>query len=209
MVALTRHGWPASAARLRPGGIPSRRSRPKSRTAFCRAVDCDQPAEQRRSGRLSANGSASAASSTAWNTPTTCCPMCAAALRTGTIDQGKLQGILTVDFDKLAGWNGLTFFANVFQIHNTGRIRRDYVGGINTIAAIEAVPTTRLSELWLEQKFRRRQGERQGRPARRRHRVLLQRTQHACSCRAIGRPSRRSICRAAARPIRCRRPASG
>ncbi|MGA8291773.1 MAG: carbohydrate porin, partial [Rhodoplanes sp.] len=31
------------------------------------------------------------------------------------------------------------------------RIRRDYVGGINTIAAIEAVPTGRLSELWLEQ----------------------------------------------------------
>ena len=73
--------------------------------------------------------------------------------RTGTIDQGKLQGILTVDFDKLAGWQGLTLFSNFFQIHSTGRIRRDYVGGINTIAAIEAVPTTRLSELWLEQKF--------------------------------------------------------
>jgi porin len=73
--------------------------------------------------------------------------------RTGTIDQGKLQGILTVDFGKLAGWNGLTAFANFFQIHNTGRIRRDYVGGINTIAAIEAVPTTRLSEIWFEQSF--------------------------------------------------------
>ena len=73
--------------------------------------------------------------------------------RTGTIDQGKLHGILTVDFGKLAGLNGLSLFANVFQIHNTGRIRRDYVGGINTIAAIEAVPTTRLSEIWLEQKF--------------------------------------------------------
>ena len=73
--------------------------------------------------------------------------------KTGTIDQGKLHGILTVDFGKLAGWNGLTGFVNVFQIHNTGRIRRDYVGGINTIAAIEAVPTTRLSELWLEQSF--------------------------------------------------------
>ena len=73
--------------------------------------------------------------------------------RTGTIDQGKLHGILTVDLGKLAGWNGLSLFANFFQIHNTGRIRRDYVGGINTIAAIEAVPTTRLSELWLEQKF--------------------------------------------------------
>ena len=73
--------------------------------------------------------------------------------KTGTIDQGKLQGILTIDFGKLAGWNGLTLFSNFFQIHNTGRIRRDLVGGINTIAAIEAVPTTRLSELWLEQKF--------------------------------------------------------
>jgi porin len=73
--------------------------------------------------------------------------------RVGTIDQGKLHGILTVDFGKLGGWEGLTLFGNFFQIHNTGRIRRDYVGGINTIAAIEAVPTTRLSEIWLEQKF--------------------------------------------------------
>ena len=74
-------------------------------------------------------------------------------LRTGTIDQGKLQGILTVDFGKLAGFQGLSLFANFFQIHNTGRIRRDYVGGINTIAAIEAVPTTRLSEIWIQQSF--------------------------------------------------------
>ncbi|MEA2979040.1 MAG: porin [Alphaproteobacteria bacterium] len=73
--------------------------------------------------------------------------------KTGTIDQGKLQGILTVDFGKLAGWDGLLLFTNFFQIHNTGRIRRDYVGGLNTIAAIEAVPTTRLSEIWLEQRF--------------------------------------------------------
>jgi porin len=72
-------------------------------------------------------------------------------LKTGTIDQGKVQGILTVDMDKLAGWQGLSLFANFFQIHNTGRIRRDYVGGLNTIAAIEAVPANRLSELWLEQ----------------------------------------------------------
>src|SRR5262245_11915006 len=73
--------------------------------------------------------------------------------RTGTIYQGKLHGILTVDLEKLMCLKGLSFFANAFQIHNTGRMRRDYVGGINTIAAIEAVPTTRLSELWLEQKL--------------------------------------------------------
>ncbi|HWP25950.1 MAG TPA: carbohydrate porin [Xanthobacteraceae bacterium] len=74
-------------------------------------------------------------------------------LRTGTVYQGKLHGILTVDLDKLAGREGLSFYLNFFQIHNTGRMRRDHVGGINTIAAIEAVPATRLSELWLEQKF--------------------------------------------------------
>lgn len=74
-------------------------------------------------------------------------------LRTGTIYQGKLQGIVTADFDRLSGWQGLTGSVNVFQIHNTGRIRRDYVGGLNTIAAIEALPTTRLSEAWLEQSF--------------------------------------------------------
>jgi porin len=73
--------------------------------------------------------------------------------RTGTIYQGKFQGILMLDLGRMAGLEGLTFFANFFQIHNTGRMRRDYVGGINTIAAIEAVPTTRLSEVWLEQVF--------------------------------------------------------
>jgi len=74
-------------------------------------------------------------------------------LRTGAIDQGKVQGILTIDFNKLAGWQGLSLFANFFHIHNTGRLRRDYVGGINTISAIEAIPTTRLSELWVQQSF--------------------------------------------------------
>lgn len=74
-------------------------------------------------------------------------------LRRGTIAQGKLEGSLYLDFEKLAGRTGLSLFANFFQIHNTGRIRRDYVGGINTVSAIEAVPTTRLSELWFEQKF--------------------------------------------------------
>jgi len=71
----------------------------------------------------------------------------------GTVDQGKLEAQLTVDLDKLAGWKDFTFYANAFQIHNTGRIRRDYAGGRNTIAAIEANATTRLSELWVEQKI--------------------------------------------------------
>src|ERR1041385_7260573 len=67
----------------------------------------------------------------------------------GTIDQGKLEDQLTINLEKLAGLKDLTFYTNAFQIYNTGRIRRDYVGSINTIAAIEATPTVRLSELWL------------------------------------------------------------
>ncbi|MCZ8313760.1 carbohydrate porin [Phreatobacter sp.] len=74
-------------------------------------------------------------------------------LRRGVINQGKLEAAMQADLEKLMGLQGLTFYSNVFFIHNTGRIRRDYVGGLNTIAAIEAVPTIRLSELWLEQKF--------------------------------------------------------
>src|SRR6478735_8641912 len=74
-------------------------------------------------------------------------------IRRGTIDQGKFEGQLLVDLEKLAGWKDWTFYANAFGIYNSGRIRRDYVGGMDTIAAIEATPTVRLSELWVERKF--------------------------------------------------------
>jgi porin len=74
-------------------------------------------------------------------------------IKRGTIDQGKLEGQLYIDLEKLAGLKSWTFYANAFGIYNDGRIRRDYVGGMNTIAAIEATPTVRLSELWLERWF--------------------------------------------------------
>lgn len=74
-------------------------------------------------------------------------------IRTGAVFQGKLETIVKADLDKMFGLRGLSFFANTFQIHNTGGIRRDHVGSFNTISNIEALATTRLSELWLEQKF--------------------------------------------------------
>jgi len=73
--------------------------------------------------------------------------------RRGTIDQGKLEAQFTLDLEKSAGWKDLTLYANLFQTTNTGRMRRDYIGGLNTIAAIEANPSIRLSELWVERKF--------------------------------------------------------
>jgi porin len=74
-------------------------------------------------------------------------------VRTGAVFQGKLETIVKADLEKMLGLRGLSFFANSFQIHNTGGIRRDHVGSFNTISNIEALATTRLSELWLEQSF--------------------------------------------------------
>jgi porin len=74
----------------------------------------------------------------------------AGGIRRGAITQGKLEAQLYIDLEKFAGWKDWTFYANAFGIYNTGRMRRDYVGGMNTIAAIEATPTLRLSELWVE-----------------------------------------------------------
>jgi len=74
-------------------------------------------------------------------------------VRTGAVFQGKLETIVKADLEKMFGLRGLNFFANSFQIHNTGGIRRDHVGSFNTISNIEALATTRLSELWLEQSF--------------------------------------------------------
>ena len=109
-----------------------------------RAFDRDQPAAERRSERgftyylIYTNDVLSNLSG---------------GTRRGTIDQGKLEAQFTLDLEKFAGWKDLTLYANLFQTHNTGRMRRDYIGGMNTIAAIEANPSIRLSELWFERKF--------------------------------------------------------
>jgi porin len=74
-------------------------------------------------------------------------------IRRGTIFEGLLEGVIDADLEKLLGWRGLSFHANGFQIHGTGGVTRDFLGNLNTTSNIEALPTTRLSELWLEQKF--------------------------------------------------------
>ena len=72
--------------------------------------------------------------------------------RRGALYEAKFEFNTTWDLEKLAGIQGLTFFGNAFQIHRTAGISRNYVGAIQTISAIEALPTSRLSELWIEQK---------------------------------------------------------
>ncbi len=74
-------------------------------------------------------------------------------IRRGGLYQGKLEAFAAVDLGKFAGWQGLSFFGNAFQIHRTSGMRGDHFNSLVTISNIEAVPSTRLSELWLEQKL--------------------------------------------------------
>lgn len=74
-------------------------------------------------------------------------------LRRGTVFDGKLEAMVGIDFGKLAGLEGLSFYSNTFQIHGSGGPGRNLVGNLNTISNIEALATTRLSEAWFEQRF--------------------------------------------------------
>jgi carbohydrate-selective porin OprB len=65
---------------------------------------------------------------------------------------GRLEVALTVDMQKAIGWSGLTFFPNGYQIHGQ-RISALNLGVLMPVSLIEALPATRLFELWLEQQL--------------------------------------------------------
>jgi porin len=73
-------------------------------------------------------------------------------LRRGATYGGRLDTSLDVDLEKLAGWTGARFHTDFFQIHGHG-LSRSYVNNLTTVSGIEALPATRLFELWLEQRF--------------------------------------------------------
>ena len=72
--------------------------------------------------------------------------------RQGAIYDGRLDVQLDVDLGKLAGWSGAAFHANAYQIHGTG-LSRYYVNNLDVVSGIEALPSTRLYEAWVEQTF--------------------------------------------------------
>lgn len=73
-------------------------------------------------------------------------------LRQGAIYEGRLNLAIDLDLAKIAAVNGLTFHANVFQIHGEGLSRND-IGNLMQASSLEALPTTRLYEAWFEQKL--------------------------------------------------------
>ena len=54
--------------------------------------------------------------------------------------------------EKAIGWNGLTFFTNGYQIHGQS-ISALNLGVLMPVSFIEALPSTRLFELWLQQEL--------------------------------------------------------
>jgi porin len=73
-------------------------------------------------------------------------------IRAGQIYTGRLDLGTTIDLEKVAGWTGATFHANMFQIHGDG-LSRSYIGNLMLVSGVEALPSTRLYELWIEQKL--------------------------------------------------------
>ncbi len=71
-------------------------------------------------------------------------------LRRGSTGLTLLDLDVDVDLDTLAGWKGATAHATVYQIQGSGA-SRSRVGNLMTVSEIEALPASRLSELWFEQ----------------------------------------------------------
>ena len=73
-------------------------------------------------------------------------------IKQSTHYDGVLDVVLEADMEKMIGWKGLTFFANGYQIHGTS-ISGENLGSLAAVSDIEAFPSTRLFELWFEQKL--------------------------------------------------------
>jgi porin len=73
-------------------------------------------------------------------------------VRQGTIYEGRLNLAVDADLQKLVGLRELTFHANMFQIHGDG-LSRSNLDNFLVASGIEALPSTRLYEIWFEQKW--------------------------------------------------------
>lgn len=73
-------------------------------------------------------------------------------LKRGTAYEDRINFAADADLEKLLGLRQLTFHANVFQI-DAGGLSRGALLNFLVVSGIEALPTTRLYEIWFEQKF--------------------------------------------------------
>ena len=74
-------------------------------------------------------------------------------VRTGTIYEGRLKLLLDLDLEKAVDWSGASFHVNAYQIHGRGLSASNLRNNLLTVSNIEAERTTRLFDLWLQQKL--------------------------------------------------------
>ncbi len=73
-------------------------------------------------------------------------------LRRGATFGGRLDSGVDIDLERFAGWTGALFHTDFFVIHGQG-LSRKFVNNLTTVSGIEALPSVRLFELWIEQRF--------------------------------------------------------
>ena len=68
----------------------------------------------------------------------------------GGIVEGRLELDANLDLEKAFGLQGLTAFANAYQLHGNGLSHND-LGNLMTVSSIEADRGTRLFDMWVQQ----------------------------------------------------------
>jgi porin len=69
-----------------------------------------------------------------------------------TIYQGLLDVSLNLDLEKLANWREATFYVDGYWISGRG-LSENAIGNLLFVSSIEALASTRLHDLWLQQEF--------------------------------------------------------
>jgi porin len=65
---------------------------------------------------------------------------------------GRFAAIVDADLARLVGWSGATFHASLHQIHGT-QFSATNLENLALVTGVEAPPSTRLFNLWIEQKI--------------------------------------------------------
>jgi porin len=71
-------------------------------------------------------------------------------IRQGAGYAGRFGTIIDADLERLLGWTGAAFHASIHQIHST-QFSTVNLANLMAVSGIEAPPTTRLFNLWIEQ----------------------------------------------------------
>ncbi|HEV2650949.1 MAG TPA: carbohydrate porin [Rhizomicrobium sp.] len=71
--------------------------------------------------------------------------------RTGTAYNGRFEITATIDLGNTIGWTDATFHTNAYWTHGSGLAANGQLNSLMTASNIEAVPSLRLFDLWIEQ----------------------------------------------------------